>query len=84
MDEQESITRESGYVVVSELVDKPASVDRLSSLRDVALWIIDEVGYYLANSTMAELKKITDSGGVASIELKTTQGDVLLTVAKSA
>ncbi|WP_030240751.1 MULTISPECIES: hypothetical protein [unclassified Streptomyces] len=84
MQDAEIITRESGYLVSAEGPGSGTSVDRLPALRDVALWVIDGYDYYLSNDTMRALAEITDSGGVASIELETDKGSVTMTVAYSA
>jgi hypothetical protein len=76
------VTRESGYFVVVESAKIVASIDRLKTLKDVAHWLIDSCDFYPSQDMMSEMQEITESGGVASVELEDITAT--LTVAFSA
>ncbi|MFI2242388.1 hypothetical protein [Streptomyces chrestomyceticus] len=67
---EEAISAETAnYLVFSESSQGAPALERLGSLREVAMWVIDSHDYYLSNETMRELGVILDTGKAACIEL---------------
>lgn len=81
------VNREKGYFVVSEPVwserSYAASSNVGDSVKGVAMHVIDEFDYYLDNDAMIDIREITDSGGVATLDIETEKGTVSLTVFRS-
>ncbi|MFE4367956.1 MULTISPECIES: hypothetical protein [unclassified Streptomyces] len=69
-DSEERVTVESAnYLLFVEPVKDGGSMERLSTLREVAMYVIDGFDYYLSNSTMNDLAETLKTGRAASIEL---------------
>lgn len=81
--QEETVTRESGYLVIFEPASGAATIERLDTLKEIAHWAIDSCDYYMSHDTVQELREITESGGVATVEL---EGSIraTLTIAHSA
>ncbi|MGW0929546.1 hypothetical protein [Streptomyces sp. NPDC002644] len=65
----EVVTRERGYFLAAEGSRKNGStMEMVPDLPSIAVWVVDNFGYYLANDTMQRIKKVTEAGGVLMVE----------------
>ncbi len=64
----EHVGNELGYLIFVESPEGPSSMDRTGhDIKSVAVWIMDNFGYFLSHDTMREIEKITSYGGVATV-----------------
>lgn len=85
-DSEVVVTRETGYVITVEVFSQTSvnSIDRVGdSIKEVAMYVIDNFEYYLGNDEVKAIEAITMTGGAASLEIHTEHGIATLTVFRS-